>query len=153
MMTLIIPRKEAPVSGEGTVVIPQPAGDEPAGEDPEDVTGPADQNQDPAAEGEDTNMAATQEQIQAIADVTDPNAYVQGMEESVKFLKVDELNKQGLTGEGVTVGVIDTGIDYEHPDLANTVSAKLPNGNAPKSEELLNGKFIGRNYIKSIISE
>ncbi|HCN9011789.1 head completion/stabilization protein, partial [Escherichia coli] len=24
MMTLIIPRKEAPVSGEGTVVIPQP---------------------------------------------------------------------------------------------------------------------------------
>ncbi|HCL5548237.1 TPA: head completion/stabilization protein, partial [Escherichia coli] len=25
MMTLIIPRKEAPVSGEGTVVIPQPA--------------------------------------------------------------------------------------------------------------------------------
>ncbi|ECI7748621.1 head completion/stabilization protein, partial [Escherichia coli] len=27
MMTLIIPRKEAPVSGEGTVVIPQPAGD------------------------------------------------------------------------------------------------------------------------------
>ncbi len=28
MMTLIIPRKEAPVSGEGTVVIPQPAGDE-----------------------------------------------------------------------------------------------------------------------------
>ena len=26
MMTLIIPRKEAPVSGEGTVVIPQPAG-------------------------------------------------------------------------------------------------------------------------------
>ncbi len=28
-MTLIIPRKEAPVSGEGTVVIPQPAGDEP----------------------------------------------------------------------------------------------------------------------------
>ncbi|KAB2373083.1 head completion/stabilization protein, partial [Escherichia coli] len=29
MMTLIIPRKEAPVSGEGTVVIPQPAGAEP----------------------------------------------------------------------------------------------------------------------------
>lgn len=29
MMTLIIPRKEAPVSGEGTVIIPQPAGDEP----------------------------------------------------------------------------------------------------------------------------
>lgn len=29
MMTLIIPRKETPVSGEGTVVIPQPAGDEP----------------------------------------------------------------------------------------------------------------------------
>ena len=29
MMTLIIPRKEVLVSGEGTVVIPQPAGDEP----------------------------------------------------------------------------------------------------------------------------
>ncbi|WP_163099053.1 S8 family serine peptidase [Peribacillus alkalitolerans] len=30
---------------------------------------------------------------------------------------VDKLHAEGLTGEGIKVGVIDTGIDYNHPDL------------------------------------
>jgi len=35
----------------------------------------------------------------------------------VSFLGVDKLHKEGITGEGVKVAVIDTGIDYNHPDL------------------------------------
>ncbi|WP_163100099.1 S8 family serine peptidase [Peribacillus alkalitolerans] len=37
--------------------------------------------------------------------------------ESIPFLGVDKLHKEGITGKGVKVGVIDTGIDYTHPDL------------------------------------
>ncbi|KZE64262.1 hypothetical protein AWM68_14310 [Fictibacillus phosphorivorans] len=37
--------------------------------------------------------------------------------ESIPYLKIDQLHNEGITGEGVKVGVIDTGIDYNHPDL------------------------------------
>ncbi|OHR66201.1 hypothetical protein HMPREF3291_12045 [Bacillus sp. HMSC76G11] len=37
--------------------------------------------------------------------------------ESLPFLKVDKLHDEGITGEGIKVGVLDTGIDYNHPDL------------------------------------
>ncbi|MCP3739982.1 S8 family serine peptidase [Rossellomorea sp. BNER] len=37
--------------------------------------------------------------------------------ESIPYLKIDELHKEGITGEGVKVAVLDTGIDYKHPDL------------------------------------
>jgi len=37
--------------------------------------------------------------------------------ESIPFLGVDKLHKEGITGKGVKIGVIDTGIDYHHPDL------------------------------------
>ncbi|MGG0177217.1 S8 family serine peptidase [Gottfriedia acidiceleris] len=36
---------------------------------------------------------------------------------SLSFLGVDKLHEEGFTGKGVKVGVIDTGVDYNHPDL------------------------------------
>ncbi|PEL06030.1 S8 family serine peptidase [Bacillus sp. AFS017336] len=33
------------------------------------------------------------------------------------YLGVDKLHEEGFTGKGIKVGVIDTGIDYNHPDL------------------------------------
>ncbi|WP_057913087.1 S8 family serine peptidase [Peribacillus muralis] len=45
---------------------------------------------------------------------------VQGTEvtlDSGAFLNVDKLHKEGYTGKGVKVAVIDTGLDYNHPDL------------------------------------
>ena len=72
--------------------------------------------------------------------------YIQGMADSRAYLHTEEL---GLTGRGVTVGVIDTGIDYNHPDLQDVFADTLPNGDAPKAGELLNGKFVGRNYVNN----
>ncbi|MGR3762929.1 S8 family serine peptidase [Rossellomorea sp. NS-SX7] len=37
--------------------------------------------------------------------------------ESMPHLKIDQLHSEGFTGEGIKVGVLDTGIDYNHPDL------------------------------------
>jgi len=37
--------------------------------------------------------------------------------ESIPYLKIDKLHKEGITGKGVKVAVLDTGIDYNHPDL------------------------------------
>ncbi|TDL71128.1 hypothetical protein E2R56_19090 [Rhodococcus qingshengii] len=37
--------------------------------------------------------------------------------ESIPYLKIDQLHQKGITGEGVKVAVLDTGIDYNHPDL------------------------------------
>src|SRR5699024_4293275 len=39
------------------------------------------------------------------------------MIDSVPQIGVDKLHDEGVTGEGIQVGVLDTGIDYHHPDL------------------------------------
>jgi subtilisin family serine protease len=40
-----------------------------------------------------------------------------GMADERSYLKVDQLHQEGYTGKGVKVAVLDTGIDYNHPDL------------------------------------
>ncbi|MFD4704674.1 S8 family serine peptidase [Gottfriedia sp. NPDC058432] len=40
-----------------------------------------------------------------------------GSEDSNSQIGVDKLHKEKITGKGIKVGVIDTGIDYHHPDL------------------------------------
>lgn len=41
------------------------------------------------------------------------------MTDSIPFLGIDKLHEEGITGKGIKVGVLDTGIDYTHPDLTN----------------------------------
>lgn len=46
----------------------------------------------------------------------------QRLEEAVPSVGADYVNEEyGITGEGVTVAVLDTGIDNEHPDFADKV--------------------------------
>ncbi|WP_321573890.1 protease inhibitor I9 family protein [Paenibacillus sp. P13VS] len=55
------------------------------------------------------------------------------MADSVPYLGIDTLHEEGITGKGVKVGVLDTGIDYHHPDLTGHIrgiepmTEKIPN--------------------------
>lgn len=69
-----------------------------------------------------------------------------GMEDSRAYFNADTLNNS-YDGTGVTVGVIDSGVDYNHPDLQGAFGNRLPDGNSPAADELKNGKFYGRNFI------
>ncbi|MED4203732.1 S8 family serine peptidase [Neobacillus mesonae] len=40
------------------------------------------------------------------------------MADSIPQIGVDKLHAENITGKGIKVGVLDTGIDYTHPDLA-----------------------------------
>lgn len=58
-------------------------------------------------------------------------------------------NSLGLTGAGVKVGIIDTGIDYDHPDLGGSgIPAPSPQGstNFPTSRVITDWDFVGDAY-------
>ncbi|KQL40197.1 hypothetical protein AN960_06890 [Bacillus sp. FJAT-25509] len=40
-----------------------------------------------------------------------------GMADERSYLQVDKLHAEGHTGKGIKVGILDTGMDYNHPDL------------------------------------
>ncbi|MGG0175947.1 S8 family serine peptidase [Gottfriedia acidiceleris] len=40
-----------------------------------------------------------------------------GMAAENSYLNINKLHDEGFTGKGIKVGVLDTGIDYNHPDL------------------------------------
>lgn len=75
----------------------------------------------------------------------DSNEITPFMMDSVPFLGIDDLHKEGLDGKGIKVGVLDTGIDYNHPDLTNVYKGfRAENGDA-KNQDI--NSTIGWDYI------
>jgi uncharacterized repeat protein (TIGR02543 family) len=47
-----------------------------------------------------------------------PEGPQSGEKAVLEWLKIHDLQNENITGKGVKVGVLDTGLDYNHPDLA-----------------------------------
>ncbi|MGL6107105.1 S8 family serine peptidase, partial [Romboutsia sp.] len=50
------------------------------------------------------------------------------MSSSKPLIGVDKLHSEGIKGKGIKVGVIDTGIDYNHPDLKDNYKGEVKTG-------------------------
>lgn len=58
------------------------------------------------------------------------------MADSIPQIGVDKLHEENIKGKGIKVGVLDTGIDYNHPDLTNAYKGyRSKEGENPKDIE------------------
>lgn len=69
-----------------------------------------------------------------------------GMKESRSVLKTEELNNMGINGKDVKVAVLDTGIDYNHPDLAGVYKGGHDYIGNPTVTVLSSGQLSVTNY-------
>ena len=73
---------------------------------------------------------------------------------SVKFIGADQIHAQGIKGQGIKVGIIDTGIDYTHSMLGGSGSVDdykkvIPNQASPffPNNKVVGGyDFVGTEY-------
>ncbi|PSL45785.1 minor extracellular serine protease Vpr [Salsuginibacillus halophilus] len=69
------------------------------------------------------SKASELEALASVTRVSEDRPYEHELKDSVPFIGAEDVrsildeNGIGLTGEGIKVGIIDTGIDYNHPDL------------------------------------
>ncbi|MEH7095973.1 S8 family serine peptidase [Neobacillus vireti] len=100
-------------------------------------------------------------QQQNVLTVSPVAQYQAETEESVKIIGGEEVRRifdhqnQRLTGKGITVGVIDTGVDYTHPDLKSNYAGghDLVDNDRDPMETLAVGKAtIHGTHVAGIIA-
>ena len=69
------------------------------------------------------------------------------LDESVPMIGAPRAWEAGLDGTGVTVGVVDTGVDLEHPDLAGVVTASA---NFTEEPDVTDGSGHGTHVASTI---
>ncbi|MGM0830590.1 MAG: S8 family serine peptidase [Bacillota bacterium] len=82
----------------------------------------------------------------------DQEPYKPHMADSIPFLGIDRLHEEGITGKGVKVGVIDTGIDYHHPDLKDAFAGGydlVDNDDDPMETTYEDWKESGRPLVEN----
>lgn len=80
-----------------------------------------------------------------------PNPADPGMTSALAMTGADYAQSVlGLSGKGIKVAIVDTGIDYDHPDLGGngvpTASPGGPSPNFPNSRVIKGYDFVGDNY-------
>ncbi len=73
----------------------------------------------------DPDVAAVTEDLQATGSALDPPAptapATSSLAQSVPLIAADQVHAKGITGAGVTVAILDSGADTDHPDLADSI--------------------------------
>jgi subtilisin family serine protease len=58
----------------------------------------------------------------AVAEISPDVEGMEALSESVPLIHADDVHQVGVTGDGIVVAVLDSGIDTDHPDLADDIA-------------------------------
>ncbi|MGL5378351.1 S8 family serine peptidase [Clostridium sp.] len=84
-------------------------------------------------------------EVQKRATEVETNQIEPYMMDSVPYLGVDTLHDEDIKGQGIKVGVLDTGIDYNHPDLTNAYQGFRNSDGDPNSQDI--DSVIGWDFV------
>ncbi|MEH7180687.1 S8 family serine peptidase [Neobacillus vireti] len=114
-----------------------------------------------SVEGNPASIEKLGQNSKEIISVSPINEYKVQTEESVKIIGGEEIrglfDKQNrrLTGKGVTVGVIDTGVDYTHPDLRRNFAGGhdlVDNDTDPMETKIIGRATVHGTHVAGIIA-
>ncbi|MFC3477419.1 S8 family serine peptidase [Halobacterium litoreum] len=105
-----------------------------------EVAPPGRPEEAPATENGDATDLAAQDVDAGDADIPGPHP----LQWDKKAQGVAELHEQGITGEGARIGIVDGGIDPDHPDLSGNLREDLSeNYSAAPSTGVPEGGYHG----------
>lgn len=114
-----------------------------------------------SVEGNPESIEKLAQNSKQIISVSPVNQYKAQAEEGVKIIGGEEIrglfdkNNRRLTGKGVTVGVIDTGVDYTHPDLKRNYAGGrdlVDNDADPMETKILGRATVHGTHVAGIIA-
>jgi minor extracellular serine protease Vpr len=114
-----------------------------------------------SVEGNPESIEKLAQYSKEIISISPINEYKVQTEESVKIIGGEEVrgffdkNNRRLTGKGITVGVIDTGVDYTHPDLRRNFAGGrdlVDNDADPMETKTLGRATVHGTHVAGIIA-